>query len=125
LLSIDGSPWVNVGCGRMLSQSPPVTVHFQLLAFAGPPLTHGEPSIESRLFGSGKGVVTIGSVGQRASTRQLQSCALLLRSRPSQSKSPGAHTSSAKGGCAPRHSPSHTGRMTSLPMPTHLTVPTE
>src|SRR5579859_502249 len=114
----------NVGCGRMLSQSPPVTVHFQLLAFATPPFTHGEPSTWSRLFGSGNGVVTMGSVGQRTSTRQLQSWDLLLRSRPSQSKSPRAQTSSANGGWAPRHSPSHTGRITSLPIPTHLTVPT-
>src|SRR5689334_1376465 len=53
----------NVGCGRMLSQSPPVTVHFQLVAFVAPPLTHDEPSIGERAFGSGNGAVTIGAVG--------------------------------------------------------------
>jgi hypothetical protein len=35
----------NVGRGRMLSQSPPVTVHFQFIAFIAPPFTHVEPSI--------------------------------------------------------------------------------
>src|SRR4051794_4702481 len=58
----------NVGCGRMLSQSPPVTVHFQFLAFVAPPLTQPDPSIGDRLLGSGKGAVTIGSVGHFTST---------------------------------------------------------
>src|SRR5262245_32083464 len=75
-----GCPYTaNVGCGKMLSQSPPVTVHFQFLAFAAPPFTQLAPSMADRLLGSGNGAVTIGSVGHLTSTWQLQSWLLLLR----------------------------------------------
>src|SRR6185436_16231159 len=82
------------------------------------------PSMGDRLLGSGKGLVTMGAVGQPTSILQAQSWVLLLASRPSQSKSPGAQTSSPKGSWAPRHSPSHTGRTSSRSVATQLTVPT-
>src|SRR5437773_11651248 len=107
----------------MLSQSPPVTVHFQLVPGLPAP-AQAAPSIAIRLSGSGNGLVTMGAVGQPTSTLQVQSWVLLLASRPSQSKSPGAQTSSPKGSWAPRHSPSHCGRPSSRSVATQLTVPT-
>src|SRR5690349_10898312 len=106
----------------MLSQSPPVMVHFQLLLV---PLVQALPSMGISLSGSGKGLVTMGAVGQPTSTLQEQSWVLLLASLPSQSKSPGAQTSSPKGSWAPRHSPSHRGGTSSVSVFTQLTVPTE
>src|SRR3954468_12554530 len=49
----------------------------------------------------------------------------LFSSRPSQSKSPLAQTSSAYGGCAPRQSGSQTAAPNSLPVETHFWLPTE
>src|SRR3954467_12030389 len=106
----------------MLSQSPPVMVHFQLLLA---PRAQAVPSIGIRWSGSGKGLVTTGAVGHPTSTLHEQSWVLLLASLPSQSKSPGAQTSSPKGSCAPRHSPSQRGGTSSVSVFTQLTVPTE
>src|SRR3954469_22244041 len=108
----------------MLSQSPPVTVHFQFIAAPGS-VVQRVPSISSRLSRAGNGWVTMGSVGQLTSTLHEQSRVRLFSSKPSQSKSPLAQTSSAYGGCAPRHSASHTAAPNSLPVETHFWLPTE
>src|SRR5205085_1474571 len=102
--------------GRMLSQSPPVSVHFHCFAVwvprfeiqALPSMMNGSLGCGSygfgfffvRSFGLGNGEMTSGSVGQVTITwsGHEQSWVLLLPSAPSQSKSPGAQTSSANGG---------------------------
>src|SRR4051812_25090690 len=51
----------NVGCGRMVSQSPPTIVHFQLVASAP---AQGAASMAGSELGLGNGVITMGAVGQ-------------------------------------------------------------
>ena len=98
-----------VGCGRTLSQSPPMTVHFQPVVFViCPPPTHAEPSTAVMLVGGGYGASMIGAVGHvTAAGWQVQFCTSLFSGRPSQLKSPAAQMSCAYGGCAPRQVPDH------------------
>src|SRR5260221_6763417 len=100
-----------VGCGRMLSQSPPRTVHFQPVACAAWPFTiQVVPSIFWIDVGLGKGFSWSGAVGHvTTAVWHEQSVMSLFSGRPSQLKSPTAQTSCAYGGCAPRQGPDHLG----------------
>src|SRR5438105_2323320 len=96
----------NVGCGRMLSQSPPVSVHFQPLACdTFEPLMNqlDASTFKGRFEGVGYGTVVSGVVGHstRAPLHE-QSSTLEFNGSPSQLKSPCAQKSSPNGGCAPR-----------------------
>src|SRR5262249_27973059 len=101
----------NVGCGKTLSQSPPVSVHFQFDAWPASCgfWNHVAPSTFSgSCVGGGDGTGCSGAVGQATLPGpHEQSCAFEFWSLPSQLKSPLAQMSSANGGCAPRHTPLH------------------
>ena len=98
-----------VGCGKTLSQSPPMTVHFQFVVFAiCPPPTQAVPSTGVMFVGAGYGASTIAAVGHVTGAGwQVQFWTSLFSGTPSQLKSPIAQMSWAYGGCAPRQVPDH------------------
>ena len=111
----------------MLSQSPPVIDQTQLVAWE---TADGSLNQDAALtssgsaVGGGYGTVSTGAVGQvMTAVLHAQLSPVGFSALPSQLKSPGAHTSFAYGGWAPRQVPFQVGEPS--PCCWHATVPTE